>query len=137
MRFESWMPFVPLHGSRCKLYNPPTPSVKMKLTIIRYFDFYPFQSFACPDKFHFFPRPKLRPQQNSTNWLFRERTLKFSRLFVKEKIYKNIYGTVNAYSTDSMQRIKLRQANYHTYVYTHIHMCVYACLKNIYTNFEF
>lgn len=55
----------------------------------------------------------------------------------KKNIYKNIYGTVNAYSTDSMQRIKLRQANYHIYVYTHIYMCMYACLKNIYTNFEF
>ena len=42
----------------------------------------------------------------------------------KKKIYKNIYGTVNAYSTDSMQRIKLRQANYHIYVYTYVCMRV-------------
>lgn len=47
------------------------------------------------------------------------------------KKYKNIYGTVNAYSTDSMQRIKLRETNYHTYIH------IYVCVFEKYTNFEF
>lgn len=64
----------------------------MKLTIIRYFDFYPFQSFAYPDKFHFFSRRKTSTA-TKLDRLFRERTLKFSRLFDNQgKKYIKIFS---------------------------------------------
>lgn len=87
MRFESWMPFIPLHR-RCKLYNPPTPlSVKMKLTIIRYFDFYSF--YASPMNFISFSAHLKRGQ--NFDRLFRKRTLKLFSIKSQGKNYNKKY----------------------------------------------